>query len=291
MARGIARTLTLPDVRRECCRDPLRDAYFLVSAAWCLAIGLGIVEGAADAWGWYVYRLPDPYAFRDYSAGYGFYFTPPVAFAIYPLLLLPWTWFAAVWTGIMFAALYGLTGRWSALALLFPPVWWEIHSANVNLVIALAALWAATKPALWSIPLLTKVTTGNGIVWHLVRREWRPFAIAVLVTGGIAATTFVVAPQLWFDWWASLIANAGNTGPGYFTVDVPLAARLALAIAIVTWGAWTGRRWTLVVAAVLGTPVLWYNALAPLVAVPLLWRARLEGLAARTGAATAGARG
>lgn len=245
----------------------MRDAYILVAVAWCVAIGLGYVGGATDTVGWYRLRLPDPYADSDYSGGVGFFFAPPIAFAMYPLLLLPWTWFAAVWTGIMFAALYVLVGRWSALALLLPPVWWELHAANVNLLIALAACIGLRYPAAWSFVLLTKITPGVGLIWHLVRREWHALFVAGSVTAGISAVTFVVAPGLWFDWFASLSANVGNPGPGYFTVPITLPFRLALGTALVAWGARTDRRWTVPVAVCLGMPVLWFNALAALIGV------------------------
>jgi hypothetical protein len=252
-------------------RDPLRDGYILVVGAWCLVLAFGLVDGATDAVGWYLYRLPDPYAFRDYSAGYGFYFSPPVAYLMYPLLLLPWSGFAAIWTAIMFAALYGLVGRWSFLALLFPPVWWEIHAANINLVICLAAVWATRYPLLWTIPLLSKITPGIGVLWHLGRREWRGLAIAGVSTLSVAAVSYLVSGRLWWEWLDSLRANVGNSGPGYFTVPLPLELRLPVAGVIAIVAGARRARWALPIAVVLGSPVLWYNALAPLVAVPRLY--------------------
>ena len=45
-------------------------------------------------------------------------------------------------------------------------------------------------PAAWALPLLPKVTPGIGVVWFLVRREWRSLAIAVGL--GIAVCTAVI---------------------------------------------------------------------------------------------------
>lgn len=75
-------------------------------------------------------------------------------------------------------------------------------------------------------------------------------------------------PDLWIKWVQVLATNAGQNGPGYFVIPLSLPVRLALASIIVTWGALTNRRWTVVVAATLGTPVLWWNALALLAAIP-----------------------
>ena len=41
----------------------------------------------------------------------------------------------------------------------------------------------------------------------------------------------------------------------------------AVAIAVVVWGAWTGRRWTVPVAGMLALPALWYGGLSMLLAV------------------------
>ena len=250
--------------------NPLRDGYVLVAVLWCLGIGFGMIDGASDARGWYRYRLPDPYEWTNYSALFGFYFTPPIAFVIYPLTLLPWTWFAATWTGLMFAGLYGLVGRWSFLALWFPPVWWELHAANVNILICLAAVAGLRWAPAWAFVLLTKITPGVALVWYAVRREWRPLCVVLATTLVIAGVSLIAAPRLWFDWWASLTANVGNNGPGYFVVPLTLPVRLALAVVVVAWGALTDRRWVLPIAVCLGMPVLWFNALAPLVAIPFL---------------------
>jgi hypothetical protein len=43
--------------------------------------------------------------------------------------------------------------------------------------------------------------------------------------------------------------------------------RFPIAIAIVVWGAWTGRRWTVPVASMVALPALWYGGLSMLLAV------------------------
>ncbi len=249
-------------------RDPIRDGFVVAAALWCLAIACGVVGGVAtDAAGWYRYRLPDPYAFRDYSAGYGFYFTPLAAFAIYPLLLLPWPLFAAVWTGLMFGALYFLVGRWAGLAILFPPVWWELHAGNISLLLAASALVMVRYPMAGSFLLLTKITPAIGLIWFVARGEWRRLGTALLAVASMVVLTLVVAPALWEGWFASLSANVGNDGPPWFVVHVPLVLRVIAAGLLVAWGGRTDVRWTLPVAVTIAVPVLWFNALAGLVGV------------------------
>jgi hypothetical protein len=55
-------------------------------------------------------------------------------------------------------------------------------------------------------------------------------------------------------------------------IPIPLAPRLVAAAALVTWGARTDRRWTVVVAATLAVPTLWSHSLAMLVGCAALAR-------------------
>ena len=215
-----------------------------------------------------------PIQVRDYGLGEGFWFTPPIAFLFYPFTVLPWPFFAAALTGASLVALGYLAGRWAAIALLVPFVWWEISAANVNLLIGAAIVAGFRYPAVWSFVLLTKVTPGVGLLWFAVRREWRSLRIALGATALVAAWSFAVAPNLWFTWADRLVANVGHPGPGYFTVAVPLLARLPVAVLLVVWGARTDRRWTVVVAAVVSVPEIWWNSLGMLVAVLPLVRSQ-----------------
>lgn len=246
-------------------RDPLRDGFAIAAVAWTGAIALGLVDPGVDAAQFYAHRLPDPYDVADYGSGQGFYYSPVAAVVLYPLTLLGLPVFAATMTGIGFASLYAILGRWAFLGLLFPPVWWDLSSGNINILLGAVMVHGIRYPGLWSIALLTKVTPGIGVLWFAVRREWRGFAIAVGLTGGLALLTL----PLWPAWIASLTASAGaSAGPGYFTIPIPLLPRLAVAGVLVAVAAWTDRRWLLVIACTLAMPVLWFTALAPLVAVP-----------------------
>lgn len=77
----------------------------------------------------------------------------------------------------------------------------------------------------------------------------------------------MVAPRLWFEWVGTLRQGSDWKVDQIVALNVPLLPRLIVAAVIVTWGARTNRRWTVVVAAMLGAPVVWWNALAVLVAI------------------------
>ena len=59
--------------------------------------------------------------------------------------------------------------------------------------------------------LLTKVTPGVGLLWFVVRREWRPLVIALGVTAAIVTVTFVAVPWMWADWISMVLAEGSNS--------------------------------------------------------------------------------
>jgi hypothetical protein len=109
-------------------------------------------------------------------------------------------------------------------------------------------------------------------LWFAVRREWRSLFVALAATAAIVAVSAVVMPAAWRQWLDVIVANAGKGGT-WASVPVPLLVRLPLAVALVTWGARTDRRWTVPVASMLALPALWYGGLSMLLAViPLVSR-------------------
>jgi hypothetical protein len=113
--------------------------------------------------------------------------------------------------------------------------------------------------------LLTKITPGIGLIWFVVRREWRSLGVAVAATAALVAISWLTAPALWTEWIATLAGNRAVATSN--SIAVPLLVRLPVAMALVAWGAWTDRRWTVPVAATLALPVLWIHGLAMLAAV------------------------
>jgi hypothetical protein len=211
--------------------------------------------------------------------GYGFYRYSP---AFVPVMVLasavPWPVFALGWMALLVAIYIWMAGddRWPLLV--FVPVLFEFYLGNIHLLLALAVVLGFRWPATWAFVLLTKITPGIGLWWFVVRREWRSLAIALGATAAIVAAGLMVSPSVWHDWYVSLTV----TGPaiGSNQVALPLPLRLLSAFLLVTWGARTDRRWTVVVAATLALPTLWFHGLAMLVGVIALRHGQPERLAA-----------
>jgi hypothetical protein len=209
------------------------------------------------------YAESNPYVIGAYL------YAPAFAQAIYPLTLLPWPVFAALWTGAIAVAYVWLVGRWAFPILLFTgAVALELYLGQIDVFIAAAVVIGFRYPAVWAFPLLTKVAPGIGLLWFVVRREWRNLAIALTATVAVAAVSALFAPQLWHDWYDLLrrsITDRQTVDGSYLAIPVWL--RLPFAIAIITWGARTDRHWTVPIGILLAMPILWINVFTLLIAV------------------------
>jgi hypothetical protein len=199
-------------------------------------------------------------------------YAPAFAQLISPLTVLPWPWFAALWTAAMAAVYIWLVGRWAfPLLLLTGAVALEFYLGQIDLFIAAAVVIGFRYPAVWAFPLLTKVAPGIGLLWFVFRREWRSLAIAVAATVVVLTASSFLAPQLWHDWYDLLrrsITDRQVVEGAYLAIPVWL--RLPFAVAIIAWGARTDRHWTVPIAILLAMPILWLNVFALLIAaVPL----------------------
>jgi hypothetical protein len=211
-----------------------------------------------------------------------FRYTPAIGqlFAIFHAI--PWELFLVLWVAAMAAALVWLNRRNWLIALAFPPVALEIFHGNVHLFMAVAIALGFRYPATWAFVVLTKVSPGVGALWFLFRGEYRKAAIAVGVTGAIAAVSFVVAPDLWRQYTQTMIDNLAYD-PGHpYPVPIPLPIRMAAGAALVAWGARTDRPWTVPVAATLALPIIWFHGLAVLLAIVPIERERRRAAAAVT---------
>jgi hypothetical protein len=219
---------------------------------------------AGDAHAYWAVDLLDPYT-RPVATTDAFTYPPPAALFFAALRALPFEVFQAIWTLLIGAALLWLTGPWALLFLVIPFVASDLYLGNIHIMLAAVIVGSFRWPALWAIPLLTKPTCGVGLLWFAARGEWRRLAIAVAVTGAIAALTAVVAPTLWPKWIDYVIGTgvSPNVGSAYW-VPIPLLVRLPAAALVVIWGARTNRPWTLPAGAMLGLPVLWLVGLAML---------------------------
>ena len=202
-----------------------------------------------------------------------FRYTPAAGQAFAVFHAIPWEAFFALWFAAMIAALLWLAGRSWLLLLAFPPVPLELYHGNIHLFMAVAIVLGFRWPAAWAFIALTKVSPAVGALWFAFRGEWRRFAIAVGVSAGIAAVSFVLAPDLWRQYVSTMVDNLVYDPGHAYPVPIPLPVRLAISAAIVGWGARTDRRWTVPVAATISLPIIWFHGLAVLVAIIPLWRA------------------
>jgi hypothetical protein len=210
------------------------------------------------------YWLTDPahpYGRTDYQ----FVYSPAAAQILSPLLALPFDVFVAVVRAAEIGSLVLLAGPLTLPVIFLDPVAAEVNAANINLILALVMVLGFRWPALWAIPLLTKPSMGIGLVWFVVRREWRAFGLAVGTAALIGGISFVFAPSLWFDWLNLL--TGGTAQVGLWPFPYPIWLRVPIAIALVGWGAPRNHRWTVVVAAFIALPRLYFLSPAMLVGV------------------------
>ena len=245
----------------------------LIFAAY-LALVAAPLKGsmAFDVVAYWQLDLADPYGGSVGDLGF-FPYSPAVALLIAPFTALPWPAFVALWYGALSAALVWLGRRAVLVLLAFPPVALDLYHGNIHLLLAVAIVVGMRHPAAWSFVLLTKVTPGIGLLWFVVRREWRSLAIALGATAAVVAITVVLLPNQWGDWVSMLVTSSG-TPPPWPALPVPLWVRLPIAAAVVVWGARRDARWTVPLAAAISVPALWPGAFAILAACwPLRRRA------------------
>lgn len=198
-------------------------------------------------------------------------YSPAFAQILTPIAILPWPLFVTIWTGLNFAALWWLVGRWSLPSMLFLPIPFEIISGNVHLFYAVAIILGFRTAAPWALMLLTKVTPGVGLLWFAVRREWRALLVAVGITAAAAIVSALLDPSAWRQWLGILQASSSTPATVGWFVPVPLVARLPIGVVLAIIAAASNRRWLLPFAVVAAMPVFWLNSLAVLAAVPRLW--------------------
>jgi GNAT superfamily N-acetyltransferase len=257
-------------------RDGAIVAGLLFAAYLFVVIAPSARTFGFDALAYWVNPITDPY--RLQTGGLGAFLYSPVAARLFaPAALLSWPAFLWVWTGVLLGTALWLGGRRRWLwVLAFPPVALELYHGNIHLLIAAAIALGFRYPAAWAFVLLTKVTPGVGLLWFLVRREWRSLGIALGATAALVAVSVVVDPGLWRQWIERELVHSLNVGPDQPYIAIPLLLRLPLAAALVVWGARTDRAWTVPVAAAFSTPVLWFTAFAILAALPAIARPQLR---------------
>ena len=216
------------------------------------------------------------------DAPHGYLYSPAFIQAIWPLVLLPWEAFYSIWLTVYMATLVWLCRPWLTLAIL-PWVFvtfgiallaiprHSVSSCNIYLYMGLAVVAGFRWPAAYAFLLLTKVTPGVALLWFVVRREWRNLGIALAATAAVAAVSFVIAPNLWFDWYTVLKYNSSYGEPAFAIHILPLIPRLIIAAVMVCVAAHYNARWVLPIAIIVAMPYIGDTALIILVCVaPLL---------------------
>lgn len=174
-------------------------------------------------------------------------YSPAFAEVTRPLALLPRNAFCITWIAVeatVFMWLLRPLGRWwgSAGFLMCVP---ELCLGNVYGLYALVLVVGFRAPGAWSLPVLTKITTGQGLLWFTVRREWRRLFIALATVGTVVAVSFAADHRLWLDWFHFLDQHRP---------DNLMRIRVLAACAVTAVGARTDRRWLLPVAVMLSCP-------------------------------------
>jgi len=250
-----------------------REAPGLVAAAIALGFVLALANPAGAPWQtgreafcYWVPTLADPYALADWTSPVAYVYSPAFLLAMAPLKALPWPAFLAAWTTILLLAVRWLVGPrlWPLAILVAAP---EIAGGNVHLLLAVAIVAGFRWPAAWAFVLLTKVTPGVGLLWFAVRGEWTRLGVALGATAAVVVASFAIDPSAWAGWMDVLVSSAGKTPGTWAAIGIPLVLRFPVAVALVTWGARTDRRWTVPAAAMVALPALWFGGLAMLLAI------------------------
>lgn len=266
----------------------------LAASRYARAIGHGLVLGGwivlgfiflvlaprvqsfgIDALAYWMVEVPDAYAIPHRVAG-SFPYSPPAAIVASTFSTVSLWSFLWLWTALLVGSLIWIGGSlgWIVAALAIPFVALELYHGNIHILLAVAVLLGFRHPWTWSFVLLTKFTAGIGLLWFVVRGEWRSLMVALGATAVLCAVSFVLYPTMWPAWIEyTLEAQRIGLDPYWINlVRLPLELRLVAAAALVVWGARTDRRWTVLVAATLALPVLWIHGLALLVGLIAEWR-------------------
>lgn len=229
--------------------QPWDDRILDVHAYWMTRFGIS-------------YAASDPYTIGAYL------YSPVFAQLLTPLTAMSFPLFAGIWTLILVVTYVWLTGRWAMPFLFSIAVALELYLGQIDILIAAAIVVGFRYPAVWAFPLLTKVAPGIGLVWFVVRREWRNLAVALAATVAIASVSAFFSPNAWKGWFEFLLSSVGQgaTVTGDY-VAIPYLLRLPIAIGVIAWGARTDRYWTVPVGVLIGMPILWVNMFSLLIAV------------------------
>ncbi len=250
-----------------------RDAMLILGVLCGLAQATGVLALPIDAVAYWEAGQSQnlyPEHWSEVATGYLFY-PPPVAQVMTFLQPIGWPVFVTILTTAIFASMWYCAGRWSwvLLALGLPFLLFKIGPqvaatflgyalmGNLQWILAALTIVALRHPSVWSIQLVTKVTSAIGWWWHPLRGEWRAAAIGAAASTAILAISFALSPALWYEFIDFVGRNGTMSDPPLEAFFVPFGIRLATAAPLVVWGARTNRPWTVPVACGWSLPALY----------------------------------
>lgn len=176
------------------------------------------------------------YVYADQTPDFPLPFTYPpfAALVFYPLTKLPFAVAALGWQLGIIAALYGvvrvsqrLIGAvsapaamlWTAVGIWTEPLRSTFDYGQVNVILVLAALWAAYSSRWWVSGLLVGVAAGIKLtpaitgVYLAGMRRWDAAVFAALVFGASVALSIAVIGQQARYYFTDLLGDASRVGP------------------------------------------------------------------------------
>jgi hypothetical protein len=236
-----------------------------VTALGVVLFTAGSIVAAGTGSDAYAYWSADGYG-QIADTRHAFLYTPPFLVGLQPLQLLPWEAFRMLWLASQVAALIWLAGPIIAALVLLPgpysPVYVDLWYGNIMVFSAAVLVAGFRNRHWWAVLPFGKVTPGIA----LLAGGWRPAATAAAIAGG----TFVLAPNLWFDWADAMLASLA--APPENGLAGALIPRVVISAALVGLFVMRGWRWTVLLAVMLAQPVLWFSSLTIMLAVVRLWR-------------------
>ncbi len=181
-------------------------------------------------------------------------YSPVFLTVIRPLALLPYPGFLALWAGLLAVVLIWLVrplrARWAVpVALCCVP---ELVIGNIYILLAAAVVLGVRRPEAWAFPVLTKVTTGVGLLWFAARGDWRGLARGTAAVALIVGVSYLLEPAHWHAWVRFLLEHRDGTADS----TLSFVLRCAVAVVLVVLAARAGQPWLLAPAVLLASPVL-----------------------------------
>ena len=196
-------------------------AGLLVFGYLFVVVGPKVGTFGFDAFAYWAVDIADPYVVPVGGLG-AFTYTPVAARLFNPAGALEWYSFLWLWSAVLLATAVWLGGRRFLWVLAFPPVALELFHGNIHLLLAAMIVLGFRYPAFWVFGIFTKVTPGVGLVWFLVRREWRNLGIVLGLTAAIMAVSLLVDGQLWPEWIRYAISAESGAQVQQAQVPIPL---------------------------------------------------------------------